>query len=347
MTDALIQPFPPAEVHAPHATVTQLWVENAKTAHAQGQPYAMPLTNAAAIFAAVANLDPKGPCRFRPLRVSNVAQTQWDPTPVAAYGAPGTTQLRDGVPGLLWPIYSRDMPVAKSCLQFLVALATGKPTPMLPIPKQVSGLYEALRLGVVGPSSAGPVDPHAVAQGATTALVWVQRINDELVDGEPVQPSPPQFIAVNLAVSLPDLCKDPASNIRAPEDLQDLVACIVERLSKLRMRGRRAGEAPPTKVSPTAGDNPFVKELRERAERAEAKVLAAEQQLEGQARIYAEQLQAMAGGVPVEVAAGYFTTMLGYLRNDAPFNDLAARIRTEQPALFAAIATRMQGGGHG
>ena len=336
---AITMTFPPTVTHRLHQDVAAEYLQQAQDLSAHGQGYYLPLTNAAAVFAAVACLDPKGSCQFRALRVSNMAQTEWNPEPVAAFGASGASQTREGVQGLLWPIYSRDMPVARACLQFLVALATGKPTPELAIPKADSGLFEALKMGVVGPTALGLVHPHAIAEGVTGALVWVQRVTTELVDGEPQPPQPPQYLAVNLAVSLPELVANPAAHIKAPEGLEDLVACIVERLTKLRMRGRKAG-VDPAVIVPDAKTKALT-EMQQRAERAEAQAAEARLAVEQQARLYAEQLGTLSG-VPIPAAAGYIAEMLGYLQPDAPFQQLADRMKAAHPELFASVVQALQ-----
>jgi hypothetical protein len=292
-----------------------------------------PLTNAAAVFAAVANLPEDAACRVRALRVGHPSVLAWDPAPVVAWGTPGSNQARPDVPGPAWPIYSRDMAVARSCLKFLVALASGAPTPSLAPPKGPSGLFEALRLAVTPKAEAGAVDPHGVLVGATVATVWVQRYATELVDGEP-QHYPPQPVHVDCTVPLKDLLAAPNGRIVVPADMPDLLDCIISRLTKLRMRGRPAG-------SQTARAD-----HKAHAEAAEAEVRRLKQEMDSMARLYAEQLQQLSQpGVPVDNAAQYLVTMFDYLQPGAPFTELALLINQQDPALFRAIAQRLKARG--
>ena len=339
--------FPPASAHQPQVDTLPEWTAAAQQAHTAGQPWHLPLTNAAAVFVAAANLgETNGACSVRALRVSSSDVTAWDSTPIVAYGQPGSTQTAEGVPGLLWPIYSRDMAIARGSMSFVVALATGKPTPELPDLKAESGLWDALRCGVQGPAdvtAAGGVSLHAVSVTRMAAHVWLQRTSEELVDGEPPV-HPPFYLAVDLSVPLTTILAAPDKHLRASvEGVDDIIACILERLSKLRMRGRKAGEPAKPRATKADGATPeLVAELRQQLENAERRAAAAEEAQTQQARLYAEQLGQLQG-VPYATAAGYFATMLSYLRPDAPFQAFANQIRTEQPDLFTAIATRMQG----
>lgn len=301
----------------------------------------LPLTNAAAVFAALATLPEDSPCQVRPLRVSAPWVTRWDPAPVAALGTPGSTQTREGMPGVAWPIYSRDMPIARGCLSFIVALAAGKPTPVLAAPKQTSGLWAALLMGVVPLESVGQVDVHGALIGATAAQIWVQRQDPSLADGEP-QHFPPTPITVDCSVPLSQVVAEPRLHLQIPDEFEGLRECIVERLTKLRVRGRPAGTKPSRTPAAAA-----LEDMRQRAERAELEVRRLQDSAAAAATLYAEQLATLPiaePGVPVAQVAGYIAQMLDYLRPDAPFNDLAAKINAEQPALFAAIAKRLHGG---
>lgn len=373
-----------------HPASMRAWHDYARQQAAAGQTPWLPLTNAAAVFAAVANLATAGsPCAsFRPLRVSPTWVTQFDHSPVVPVGLPGCNQIREGMSGLAWPIYSRDMPVAKGCLTFLHAMVKGADLPLLSEPKQESGLYQALMAGAMGPTAPG-IGPHAVApamvndgavQGA--AIVWVQRVEAELVNGEPVQ-HPPRPIVVRLDCTLPEMVADFKAYVFFPSDapeLADLPECILDRLTKQRMRGRKAGvpnkpkATPPTgPTGPTPGPGDATDgggtlmrattaeewdRLTQHAQAAEAEVAQLQGQLRDMATTYAQQLQALATGgvqgvpvdqpaaVPVERAAGYLVSVIKMLPPDASqaeFQVLAGRINSDDPELFRAIAVKLQG----
>lgn len=307
-----------------------------------------PLTNAAAVYAATAVL--RKPCdRWRALRVSPATVTAFDPNPVVPFGQPRSTQIQGGISGLCWPIYTRDAGYARGLATFLVALANGAETPELVPPKSESGLYEALRLGVTMPNGQ-PVNAHATAVNTSHANVWVQVLAQ---DGQPEEgPSP---VRVDLTVPLSTIIADPDKYILAPEHLQDYVQCVLQRLAVRGTAGRRVGSRNDSKVKVTKD---ALASLEAEIANLRATLAAVQEDRDAQARLYADQLNALTaqmaqtagqqGAQPaagdLRVIAGYFATMLGYLVPTAPFTPLAEKIKAEHPALFEAIARKMHGG---
>ncbi len=375
---------PLAPVAVDHRAVRAAWVARAEAQAAQGQQPTMPCINSAAVFAAVSLLGVGAPgsndcARWNALRVGPLWQTTWDDAPVVPAATPGSKQIEPGRTGLRWPIYSRDVQLARSSTAFLVALATDAPLPTIREPRHESGLWHAFQAALASPEAIadGTARPSlatvecSLQEGELQAwaYVWVRRVQTELgPDGEPVT-YPARAIAISEAVTLRELVADPVQHIYIPPDameLEGLRECIVNRLTKLRMRGRPAGstsapkqprqpkaqkpmlvEAHTTQPAAQAVDSADLGALLDQCAGEVARLQATMGQM---AESYAAQLAALGapdapGSVPVLAAAGYLVDLIKLLPPDAPqdaFQVLAGRISTDHPALYQAIATRLQ-----
>ncbi len=382
---------PLATIKVDHRAVRAAWHARAARLWERGETPTVPCINGAAVYAAVSLLAVGAPgagdcARYNALRVSPLWQTTWDDTPVVPAATPGSTQLVSGRVGMRWPIYSRDTQLARSSTAFLVALATGGELPTIREPRHESGLWHAFEAASALPADITSEGADAVTPRLATiecsirdhqlqawSYVWVRRVQTELgADGEPVS-FPARAIAINEGVTLQEVVADPVQHIYIPPEateLEGLRDCIVNRLTKLRMRGRPAGSTstprqprqprvqttqPQPQAVPASGvvaipyEAPSA-DLGGLLDQCQGEVARLQATMAQMAESYAAQLAALGapdapGSVPVMAAAGYLVDLIKLLPPDAPqeaFQALAGRISTDHPALYQAIATRLQ-----
>lgn len=286
-----------------------------------GQPaeVGFSLVNAAIVFTALCHMTGKDDIeQITPLRVSTSAVTTWEAERVDQ----GT------VAALQHPITSRDIYAAHQALSFVVQACTGKlaeaKLPAVKADRQHALFYALASLKGIAAGSlcATPV-----------ALVWFKRSTTALGgDGNPQPPGEPEYIAVNLQASIPELIEQARTHMVHMYNDMAMLDRVVHRVTRLRMRGR-----PPSTANPTA-EKPAKAPKAPKA--PDAQTVAELAALTGKVAMLEQKLQA---SISIDEAAALVAEVLLFLPDDSPHvGAYAQRMQARNMGLFTAIVGAYQ-----